>query len=404
MANLFVYRRSFFLGSVFLLALLVRCVFALAVPHGLAPDSLSWIAPARDLAGGLGFTSTLRHPGYIAFLASVFAAAGGDNLTAVRLAQSLLGSVQVLLLFFLSFKIFKKEAVACLAALFLALYPYAVFQTSEILSESFNSFLLVLFFFFLYSALERRRSLVFSALAGAAFAATILTKSTVIVILPFIAAFFYFNGLRHRPLLVFLASAAVVLLPWTLRNYRTYDKFVLVNLSGSAIFQHNNPMTLEIERQTRELKEVKWETPECLEIGKLPPLEADKVYRQRAWQFMRDNPDIVLTYMKMRFVHFWSLSPITHSRLQKLAALLTSGVYIPLAFLGLFLSRGCWKQTFLPWATIFSYNAIHLVFTATLRYRIPLDPFFMIFAAFAAVKILELYEARKGAGSLGKVC
>lgn len=400
MGNLLAYRRSYFLGSVFLIALLVRCAFALAAPHTLAPDSLSWLAPARDLAGGLGFTSTLRHPGYITFLASVFAVAGSDNLTAVRLVQSLLGSVQVLLLFFLALNIFKKEAVACLSALFLAFYPYAVFQTSEILSESFNSFLLVLFFFFLYSVLEQRRKVVFSALAGAVFSATILTKSTVIVIAPFLFAFFYFNRLRYRVFAVFLAAAAAVILPWTLHNYKTYGKFVLVNLSGSAIFQHNNPQTLEIERQTRELKEVKWETPECLEIGKLPPLEADKVYRQRAWQFMRANPGTVLTYMKMRFKHFWSLYPITHSRIQRLAALLTSGVYIPLALLGLFLSAAYWKKTFLIWATIFSYNAIHLVFTATLRYRIPLDPFFMIFAAFTLVKILELYEAR-GAGPRG---
>ncbi|MGD9642315.1 MAG: glycosyltransferase family 39 protein [Elusimicrobiales bacterium] len=400
MGNLLSYRRSYFLGFVFFLALLVRFVFALALPHTLAPDSLSWLAPARDLAGGLGFTSTLRHPGYIALLASVFSVAGSDNLTAVRLVQSLLGGVQVLLLFFLALKIFRKEAIACLSALFLALYPYAIFQTSEILSESFNSFLLVLFFLFLYSALEQRRKFVFSVLAGAVFAATILTKSTIIVIVPFIFAFFHFNRVRYRFFAVFLAAAAVVLLPWTLRNYNTYGKFVLVNLSGSAIFQHNNPMTLEIERQTRDLKEVKWETPECLEIGRLPPLEADKVYRQRAWRFMRTNPGTVLAYMKMRFTHFWSLYPITHSRIQKLAALLTSGVYIPLALLGLLLSAGYWKKTFLIWATIFSYNAIHLVFTATLRYRIPLDPFFMIFAAFSMVKILELYKAR-GAGLRG---
>lgn len=399
MRNPVAYKRSYFLGSVFLLALLVRCAFALGFAHTLAPDSFSWMAAARDLVSGLGFTSTSRHPGYIAFLASVFLAAGGDNLTAVRLAQALLGSVQVILLFFLALRIFKKESVACLSALFLALYPYAIFQTSEVLSESFNSFLLVLFFTLLYSAQERPRKAFFYALSGAAFAAAVLTKSTIIVILPLILAFFYFNRLRYVFFAVFCAAAAATILPWTLHNYKTYHKFVLVSLSGTAIFHANNPLTLEIEKETRLLKEVSWNTPECVEIAKLPPLEADKVYRQRAWQFMRSNPATVATLMKMRFLHFWSLYPITNSRTQKLAALLTSGIFIPLALLSLFLAGSYWRSTFLVWSTIFAYNLIHLVFITTLRYRIPLDPFLLIFAAFTIRKGLEFYKARKAQGT-----
>jgi 4-amino-4-deoxy-L-arabinose transferase-like glycosyltransferase len=256
----------------------------------------------------------------------------------------------------------------------------------------------VLFFFLLYSALEQPRKALRCALAGLAFALTVLTKSTIIVILPFISAFFYFNRLGVKLFLVLFAAAALTILPWTVRNYRTYDKFVLVNLSGAALFQHNNPATLEIERKTRELQEVKWETTEALEIAKLPPLEADKVYRERALRFMKDNPGTVLALMRMRFSHFWSLYPISHSRAQQLAALLTSGLYIPLALASIFLAGAYWRKTFLLWATVFSYNAVHLVFTTTLRYRIPLDPFFMIFAAFTIMKGLEFYKARKAPG------
>ena len=397
MKNLLVYRRSYFLGSVFLLALLIRCAVALCFAHTLAPDSPTWIAPARDLIDGLGFARTLRHPGYITFLASVFAVAGRDNLTAVRLVQSLLGSVQVILLFFLAWSVFRKEAVACLSALFLAVYPYSVFQTSELLSESFNSFLLILFFTLLYSTLQQPRKFLFSAFSGIAFALTILTKSTIIVILPFIFAFFYFNRLKYRLFIFFCAAAALVILPWTIHNYRTYNKFVLVSLSGGTIFQHNNPMTLTLERETRQLKEVNWNTPEFLEIAKLPPVEADKEYHRRAWQFMRSNPGTLLTLMKMRFVHFWRLYPITHSRVQKLAAMLTSGICIPLALLSLFLAAGYWKKTFLIWATIFSHNLIYMVFTCTLRYRTPLDPFFLIFASFTIITALEFFKGRKSA-------
>jgi len=387
------YRRGYFLASVFILALAIRGIFAFGFEHALSPDSPSWINPAIDLINGRGFTG-IRHPGYIMFLASVFKVAGEGNLTAVRFAQILLSSAQVLLIFILARNIFKKESIACLSALFLAFYPYAVFQASEIMSESFNSFLLVFFFVLLYEVLEHKRKTLFAALSGIAFTLTILTKSNIVVILPFIYAFFHLNGIRKN-FLMFLMAAATAILPWTVHNYKQYDKFVLVSLSGMALFHANNAMTLTLEHETRQLKEINWFTPECLEIAKLPPVEADKEFRRRAWQFMRSNPETVFHLMKVRFVHFWRLYPITHSKVQRMAALLSSGIFIPLALLGMLLSLNCWKKTFPIWAAIFSYNLIHLFFLSMLRYRIPLDPFFLIFASFTFITGLELFKNKK---------
>ena len=55
----------------------------------------------------------------------------------------------------------------------------------------------------------------------------------------------------------------------------------------------------------------------------------------------------------------------------------------------------CWKKTFPIWAAIFSYNLIHLFFLSMLRYRIPLDPFFLIFASFTFITGLELFKNKK---------
>ena len=388
------YLRPWFVPAVALLALLVRALFALYYPHAAAPDEASWRTAATDLSSGRGFTEVLRHPGYIAFLALVFKLFGTGD-TAVRLAQAALGALQCLLVYSLARSLFKKELPARLSALFLALYPYAIFHSAHLLSEAFYSFLLTLFLALLYLLPDRRNALPIAVAAGAAFGLAVLTKSTVLVAAPFILLWFALNRLPARCAAAFVLGAGLCVLPWTARNYRVHGKLILVNMSGSYLFQANNPETMRIELETRRLKEVDWYTPEYEEIAKLPPVEADREYTARALAFMRSNPGTVLELMRMRLLHFWRLYPITDSAPQRLAALFTSGVFIPLSFAGLLLSAPAWKKTFLIWALVFAYNLAHTLFVCTLRYRVPLDPLLLIFAAYALTDLYGRFAARR---------
>ncbi|OGR60589.1 MAG: hypothetical protein A2X34_03070 [Elusimicrobia bacterium GWC2_51_8] len=61
----------------------------------------------------------------------------------------------------------------------------------------------------------------------------------------------------------------------------------------------------------------------------------------------------------------------------------TSGLYLPLAAIGFFLSLAAFKKTSLLLALFATYTLSHIFFTTTLRYRIPIDPFLIIFAAYS---------------------
>lgn len=386
-------QRLLFPASVFAAALLVRLLFLRFYPYSAAPDEASWISAAADLASGKGFTDNLRHPGYIAFLGTFLRLFGDYGTTAAKVAQALLGAVQTLLVYLLARELFGRETTARLSAVFMAFYPYAVFQSAPLLSEGFYSFLLTLFMALLYLLPARAGRPALAAAAGAVFGLAALTKSTVLAAAPFILLWFALNRLLWKPALFFCLGAAFCVLPWTARNYVVFGKLVPVAMSGSYLFQANNQETLGIELATRRLEEVRWYTPEYLKIAELPPVEADREFVRRSLAFMRENPRTLLTLMKMRFAHFWRLYPITESRLQRLAALLTSGILIPLSFLGLLLSAPAWRRAFLPWAVVLAFNLAHLFFICTLRYRLPLDPFFLPFAAFA---IQTLYERLAG--------
>ncbi len=383
-----------YLSLLFLLALLIRILFVFFYPHETQPDEGSWESAAIALNSGQGFGDTPRHPGYIVFLSAVFMVSGDGNITAVRLVQSILSALQIVLIFLLAQRIFEKELVSWLAAVFLTFYPYAVYHTAHLLCESFYSFMLTLLFYLIFSLLSRKRAVLFSIFGGAAFGAAVLTKSTVLPVLPFIIAWFAVNRIGWKPSVIFLIAAGLTILPRTVQNYKRYGEFVPVNLSGSYFFQANNPKTPQMEKDTRELKEVYWYSPEWREIAKLPPIQADREYRRQSLEFIRENPGTVLHLMKLRFLHFWRLYPITKSKLRRTVAMLSSGILLPLCWVGIILSLPHWRKTFVLLALIACFNLVHLIFLSMLRYRVPIDPFFLIFAAYASVELFTFVRNR----------
>ena len=377
----------------FLSALAGRALLSLFFLPPPQPDEGSWLASAADLAAGKGFTNYFRHPGYTAFLAGFLKLFGQDNLITVRLGQSLLSAAQIPLLFYISLRMFRNEAAAAITAAMAAFYPYYIYMPSALLSETLNSFLLTLSLAFLCALPDEKKQNLRAAAAGIALGLTALVKSTILAASPFIAVFFMANRIKPAAAALCLACAAAVILPWSARNYSAYGVFVPVNLSGWALFSAFNKETLETELNTRQLKEVDWNPPEFREIAKMPPAAADAEFKNRAAEFIRKNPGTAIRLIKIRFLHFWRLTPITESRLQKAAAMMSSGIIIPLSMIGLWLSRNRFRIVFLPWGILLAYNMAHSVFISTLRYRIPLDQFFILFAAFAAAELIRIMSA-----------
>ena len=374
----------------FFAALLLRALFVLLYPRTVYPDEHTWSFLASALAGGQGFLSHLRPPGYIAFLALIYKIFGGGNTIAVYIIQAILGSLAVLCLYFLTLEVFKSKRTARIATAFLIFYPYLIFYSAHILSETLYSFLITAAVMFLYCGAEKNsKRFFFFVFAGFFTGLAVLTKATFLSVFPFFLMWFFLNNVSAKKIVFFFLACFAVIAPWSARNYAKYRTFVTVTPSGSYLFQANNARTLEIEKNTRLLNEVEWYTDEYTEIEKLPVMDADKEYRRRAFEFMRKNPATTLKLMRMRFFHFWRFYPITKSALERTAAFVTSGPVIILGLAGMILSGRLWRRTFFLMALIFTFNVVHIFFICTLRYRIPIDFVFMIFAAFTVNYIIE---------------
>lgn len=384
---------NLFLLALFFTAFFVRILFIFYYQHPDYPDESTWNRLAIELNSGNGFTSHLRPPGFVFLLSFIYKIFGQGNITAVRIAQALLSSIQVVLLFLLSQKIFNRSGVSIIASLLLLIYPYSIFYTAHLISETLYSFSLALLFYFLYLFVYDKRNYLSLYLGSLALAIAALTKSTILIIVPFIIVWFIMNKLNYRYIIMFILFTSVNILPWSLYYTHKFGVFAPVMVSGSYLYQANNPKTLELEKRTRQLKFTKWYTEEYEEISKLSPKESDKLYRKKAVNFMLNNPKTVYELMKMRFIHFWRLYPITESKVQRIAALLTSGISIPLALLGILLSKKYWRKCFPIYSIILSFNIVHMVFICTLRYRVPLDQFFLILASFSIIKIIDISKS-----------
>jgi 4-amino-4-deoxy-L-arabinose transferase-like glycosyltransferase len=239
-----------FLFAAALLGFAARLAFGLTywTDQPLTRDESEYLSLARSLAAGRGFVYDAaldagpylpfgRAPGYAAFLALV--GAGGEVArsvpASVKIAQSLTGAAGVFLVGVLASRVAGAHAARA-AALLAALYPPLVWTAAYALSEAlFWPLGLAVALLF-----GRVRSRPGAALAcGLVCGAAVLVRPALLLFVPLAAAWL----IRHRRAAAAGALAlgvALVVLPWTVRNYVHHDRFMLVASDGGVTFWTGN--------------------------------------------------------------------------------------------------------------------------------------------------------------------
>jgi 4-amino-4-deoxy-L-arabinose transferase-like glycosyltransferase len=201
-------------------------------------DSVTYLLLAGNLAAGNGFSVdpqppyrsyTTRAPLYPAFLASILLVAGEDYV-AIRVVQGLLG-VATAALGFLAFaklrpRFHAASGLAVLALLFLD--PSIHLLDGEILSESLAAFFMTAAVFAAVRAGPRPAGL---AAAGLCLGLLMLTRPEHLffpVALALVLAIL--RAPRWKLLLpCLLVASALVILPWSIRNYRASERLIPIS-------------------------------------------------------------------------------------------------------------------------------------------------------------------------------
>jgi hypothetical protein len=404
----------------------LRLAFALGywVGQPLTHDEREYLSLARSVARGDGFgypadepvTGTAqrfgRAPGYPLFLAMLHVTEPVDTVPArVKVAQCAVGAVGVWLIALIAGRVAGRRS-AILAAGIAALYPPLVFIPAYALSETLYSTVALAAARVLGTGtvtlsgqpetvtvtVPRRRTVSVPVLAAALTGIGILIRPAMLFFVPFAAAWMIRTG-RAKAAVIFVLVTLACVAPWTIRNARTYGRFVLVASEGGVTFwTGNNPLARgegdlaanpELKRAELEFRN---------RHPALSPEEREPLYYRDAFAWIRSHPAASTALLARKA--FFTIVPVgpsytLHSTKYVMASAGAYLLLLPAAVAGAWrLGRG--RAPVALWLMAASTVFVSLVFFPQERFRIPvIDPALIVSAAGLAVPRSDEYIGRR---------
>jgi len=368
---------------------------ALLRGHGFAIDWRTMLGtpPEPNVA------STWWPPAYPLFLAACrLAAPASPWLLASILQAALLALVSVLL--YHTGRLLFGETAGWIAALYAVLQPSLSGYAALIQTAAFEIFWLSLALFLATRAmtgaprLARRDAF----LAGLAAAVGALTRGPVLFLLLIAPIAWLAARLGARRVLslaaLLLAGAALLLGPWAARNYHVRGTFILLSSKGGwNLFMGNNPVPA-LSTPWDQKRAI--QPPLREELMRMNEVEGNRALRRLALDYVRAHPRETLQNVMGRAKHvFWfneefgkrSGYSSVLGKVTRPVYMVTWPILLVLALAGVVLTAGDWRRLVLYYGMIAAIAGVILLTFFQNRFRAPLEPILILFAAAALAKL-----------------
>jgi tetratricopeptide (TPR) repeat protein len=380
-------------------------------------DSRAYDEWAQRIAGGDWFGQEVFYqaPLYPYFLGTLYTTAGHDLLI-VRLCQAVIGAASCVLLALAGQRLFSKR-VGVMAGVGLALYAPAIFSDALLQKSVLDVFFVCLTIWLLSVLVDAPAKRLPWFWLGLAMGALSLTRENALVFVG-VALLWGFTRVRvpaktrAATVGLFLLGLAIVLVPFAARNSAVGGGFYLTTSQfGPNFYIGNNPradgtyMSLRFGRGAPE-----YERQDATQLAeeatgrRLTPAEVSSYWTDRALAFIRSEPVAWATLLGRKTALLWNRSEMLDTESQESYAEWSTplrvlgrvghfGVLVPLAFLGVMVT---WKQRQRLWviyALALAYAASVVMFYVFARYRYPLVPFLLLFAAAGLAAVPRLLRA-----------
>jgi len=376
---------------ILILAMCPRIILAFTSTESPRYDAKGYDEFALSIAQGKGFSvggkpTSVRPPFYPFFLAGIYSLFGHEY-RAVRIVQACLGALTCLMVFWIA-RILFTEAVAILSGILAGVYPVLIKSSEHLLTECLFTFLLALAVLCIIVG-EGKRSICNAALFGFVLGIATLTRPFLLAF-PLCLALLWFGGIgwekstlsfRMKRILVVVGVFLLTLLPWTIRNWYVHKAWVVVSTDGGRAFYASyrppegklfgfNPVD-EVDQQARRMSS---------------EVERNRFFYQEAFRFIQNRPQELPRLLFLKFLFFWC--PFDWE-------LIGGGVYNAMyGFIILFAIAAILKcvkikKVMTVLAFIFYFQLMAFIFYGSPRFRMPIEPFLIIFAASGLVGFFE---------------
>jgi 4-amino-4-deoxy-L-arabinose transferase-like glycosyltransferase len=239
---------------------------------------------------------------------------------------------------------------------------------------------------------------------GALWAAGVLVNPSILSLFPFLVVWAawrsrgdLFSWVR-RPapaLLVFV----LCLVPWTVRNYRVFGKFMVLRSNfGLELWLGNNPAVPDTWSPWLHPNDSEEEADTFHRMGEMAYMEEKE---SEAIAFMRTHPADTINFTFRRFIHTWLAltdSPADEwaaSPLYLKAFIVLNVLVAVFTLLGALFARRTRPLEATPYLIVLLvFPLIFYLTHSSLRYRFPMDPIMMVLASFGVAYPMLAWNGR----------
>jgi len=296
------------------------------------------------------------------------------------------------------------EAVAVGASWFWVFLPTSLFFPLTWIWDTSMAALFLALIFWATLAMQEAHTTWSWAGYGALWAFGVLVNPAVLSLFPFLLGWLIWESRRNgAPWIKFSGATilvfAIALVPWTVRNYRVFGKFIVLRSNfGLELWLGNNASVPDSWAPWMHPNDDRDEALKYQRMGEIAYM-AEK--QHEAISFIKTHPADTLRFTFHRFINNWlavSDSPLDSWAYSPyyLKAFVVLNILLSLfTFVGaLFAYRVKLPEAF-PYAMVLLiFPLIFYVTHASLRYRFPMDPIMMVLSAYGVAQSIALLRGR----------
>ena len=355
-----------------------------------------------------GEYKALLAPGYSFLTYLVYKIFGTSNLLMLFI-QFILMAVFCVIVYRISFELFSNRNVALISGLLASLHPGLVYYYAVNLHNLtlymplfYGSILLLIL---CHKTGKFKFFLIFGIVAGAA----VLTRATILPVI-FAGILFYClfgTSLNFRKRLLFssisLSIVIAVNLPWAIRNYMIFDKYIFSQTNKwESFWIGNNPNATgghwtADKRAVLECKPVEMQAE--INASK-SELEDNEIFKKYTFKYMREQPGDFIKGILRKGAYFWWFYPQTGLFYPRIYLIIYKVVYIltvAFAIAGLLLCqrKRLWSPLMVyPTLLVLGIYGVHTVNFMEMRHRWTVEPVLLIFASLALYYLIQKMISR----------
>ncbi len=374
-------------------------------------DTVHWDKAATSILDGEGFGTGYTfsnlgfdeeyglEPAYPVFLSGIYGLFG-RNFLVVRIFQCLMGAAVCYIVFLIGAKVFNRNA-GIVGSAIAAFFPLHIFISGMLYPTLLFTFLIALTIFCLVKVTETD-SYLYPSLAGLFLGLATQTIPIVFAFYPLAALWLLFFLKKPAPqrwknLLVTFSVVLLALLPWTIRNYLVFDKIVPVRAAfGDDLLKVK--VTVDSDGVDLYKDEVENSGIDQAELNRQITSMQSKGFLRKVQSIVFDNPGKFMKRYSSEFIHFWIPFPDPDrvktknrflSTFTKWVSIISFGPVLIFALVGAWASRQVFRKSLLLVFMIMSFAFAYSFFVTQMRYRIPIEPYLIVFAGFGLLVSIE---------------